>query len=573
MSNILVSPGVAENEIDATNVIPATATTVGGYAGSFNWGPVGKIVTVTSEQDIVSNFSEPTDAVGVSWFTAASFLNYGSNLSLVRVLGGTVNSTTSMNATSGQTGNFGLLITNSDSYYTSFSSGGSNAGDFGAKYPGALGNALSVVVCPASSTAFNSSGFASYAGFFSAAPTTSASAASSSSTNDEFHIVVVDATGAFTGTAGQVLETFPFVSQAKDAVGSDGTSIYYVNVLNRQSKYIWWLNHDTTHFPQAGSAVTTGTAVAFTTGTAVISYTLQGGTDVATTTGGIENAQVVFADPGTVTVQLLFSEPDTSGSTVAQNLVSIVNKRQNSLGLISPPISLTVAASGQLAALQSWGSGIPSTSYAVMDTTAIRVYDKYNDVYRWIPAAGHVAGLCAATPYPWFSPAGLNRGNLLNVVKLAYNPSQADRDALYLSRFNPIVSFPGEGPVLFGDQTALAKPSAFQEIGIRRLFNTLKDSIGLAARYQLFEFNDEFTQAMFRNMTEPYLRDVEGQRGIIDSAVICDSTNNTVQVVNSRQFVGSIYVQPNHSINFIVLNFIATRTGVSFTELTGQQLP
>jgi phage tail sheath protein FI len=208
----------------------------------------------------------------------------------------------------------------------------------------------------------------------------------------------------------------------------------------------------------------------------------------------------------------------------------------------------------------------------VLDSTALYVYDKYNDVYRWIPAAGTVAGLCANTDNvadAWFSPAGLNRGVLRNVVKLALNPKQAQRDTLYKARVNPIVSFPGEGIVLFGDKTALAKPSAFDRINVRRLFIAIEKAIATAARSQLFEFNDEFTRAQFLNLVEPFLRDVQGRRGITDFRVVCDESNNTAQVIDTNRFVADIYVKPARSINFITLNFIATRTGVEFSEIVG----
>jgi len=226
-----------------------------------------------------------------------------------------------------------------------------------------------------------------------------------------------------------------------------------------------------------------------------------------------------------------------------------------------------------VANVKAFADQLTSTSYGVIDSTALKVYDKYNDVYRWIPAAGHTAGLCANTDNvadAWFSPAGYTRGQLLGVTKIAVNPKQADRDTLYKARVNPITSFPGQGIVLFGDKTAQAKPSAFDRINVRRLFIVLEKAIATAAKYQLFEFNDEFTRAMFRNMVEPFLRDVKGRRGITDFAVVCDETNNTGQIIDTNQFVADIYIKPARSINFITLNFIATRTGVEFSEIIGQ---
>jgi len=245
----------------------------------------------------------------------------------------------------------------------------------------------------------------------------------------------------------------------------------------------------------------------------------------------------------------------------------------------SPPIEASTG-NAPLADVLKWCNGdgvntdgITSTSYAVLDSGAVYTYNKYADKYLYIPACGHVAGLCANTDdvaEPWFSPAGYNRGQLLGITKLAYNPKQADRDELYKSRINPIASFPGQGTVLFGDKTAQSKPSAFDRINVRRLFIVLEKAIATAAKYQLFELNDEFTRSMFRNMTEPFLRDIKGRRGVTDFLVVCDETNNTGQVIDSNRFVADIYIKPARSINFITLNFIATRTGVEFSEIVGK---
>ena len=223
--------------------------------------------------------------------------------------------------------------------------------------------------------------------------------------------------------------------------------------------------------------------------------------------------------------------------------------------------------------MTGWADSIGSSSYAVFDSGALYVFDKYNDTFRWINAAGDIAGLCAFTDNvqdPWFSPAGFNRGQIRGVTKLAFNPIKAERDTLYKARVNPIVSFPGEGIILFGDKTAQAKPSAFDRINVRRLFIVLEKAIATAAKFQLFELNDEFTRAQFRNLVEPFLRDVEGRRGMTDFQVVCDETNNTPQVIDTNRFVADIYIQPARSINFISLNFIAVRTGVEFSEIAGQ---
>ena len=213
------------------------------------------------------------------------------------------------------------------------------------------------------------------------------------------------------------------------------------------------------------------------------------------------------------------------------------------------------------------------SSYAVMDSGYKYQYDKYNDVYRWVPLNGDIAGLCVRTDNerdPWFSPAGLNRGVIKNVVRLAWNPTKAERDELYKAGVNPVVTFPGEGTILYGDKTLLNRPSAFDRINVRRLFIVLEKSITKAARSSLFEFNDEFTRAAFVNIVEPFLRDVQGRRGIYDYRVVADTTNNTAEVIDQNQFVGDIYIKPARSINFIQLNFTAVRTGVAFEEIVGR---
>lgn len=566
-----VSPGVQVKEIDLTNVVPAVSTSIGGYVGDFNWGPVEEIVTVGSEKELASVFGTPNDVTARSFLTAASFLKYGSALKVVRALAKS-GATTHLNATSGAGGNSGLLIKNRSHYEDNYMGGAASVGVWGAKYPGQLGNSLKVSLCPASGAAFTAW---AYKGEFSAAPGTSTHAAVSGASNDELHIVVVDEDGAFTGTAGTVLEKFEFVSQASDAVKADGTSNYYKNVLNGNSQYIWWLDHPS-ELSNAGAAAA---GQAYTTGSSAISYSLLGGTggvaaDVQVAKSEILVGLDLFADAETVDVNLLFAGADANGETdIASALITLAEARKDVVVFLSPAIEDTVGTSSPAADVKAWADSLSSSSYAVFDSTALKVYDKYNDVYRWIPACGHVAGLCANTDEvadAWFSPAGLNRGQLLGVTKIAFNPKQADRDTLYKARVNPICSFPGQGTVLYGDKTALAKPSAFDRINVRRLFIVMEKAIATAAKFQLFEFNDEFTRAMFRNMVEPFLRDVQGRRGLTDFLVVCDETNNTGDVIDRNEFRADIYVKPARSINFITLNFIATRTGVEFSEIVGK---
>ena len=556
-----VSPGVAVKEIDLTNVVPAVSTSIGGIAGAFNWGPVEQITTVGSEKELASIFGTPDNNTFSYFLTAASFLKYAGALKVVRVASGNTNSTS---------GGTGVLIKNADHYDDVTKT---SLGEWASKYPGVLGNGLEVQVCSANQAAWAAF---DHAGLFDNAPGTSEYAAELGSTNDEMHIVVIDASGVWTGTPGTVLEKFSAVSQASDARKADGTTNYYVDVINGSSAYIWFLDHNPilSNSGEDASDGITFTTVGTIQGEGV---NLTGGTDDNTPTiGEIYTGFELFADAETVDVNLLISGPipaGTDGVTLSNNLVALAEARKDVVVFLSPPISATVGTQTPVTDVMDHVNQLTSTSYAVMDSTALKVYDKYKDVFRWIPACGHTAGLCAKTDQTndaWWSPAGYTRGQLLGVTKVALNPKKADRDTLYKGRVNPIVSFPGEGTILFGDKTMLAKPSAFDRINVRRLFIVLEKAIATAAKYQLFEFNDEFTRAMFKNMVEPFMRDVKGRRGVTDFLVVCDSTNNTGEVVDRNEFVADIYIKPARSINFISLNFIATRTGVDFAEIVGR---
>lgn len=557
-----VSPGVEIKEIDATGVVPAVSTSIGGFVGAFNWGPVEEIVTIGSESELAEKFGTPDSNTAKYFLVAASFLKYGNALKVVRAASGHDNATVDGS---------GQLIKNDEDYENNYADGSQSAkGPWAAKYPGELGNSLKVEVCTPGG---GFSGWA-YADNFDSAPGTSnyAKDLGKTSSDDELHIVVVDEDGAISGTVNTVLETFAYVSQGSDAKKDDGTSNYYKDVINNNSKYIWWIGHEST-LTEAGNTIAAQNS--FTTVGAVVSDSLSGGSDDnAPTTGELQLGYDLFEDAETVDVNLLFGVPDANGAdTMAEDLISIVNARKDCMAFVSPPIEDTVGSSSPAADVKAFADGLTSSSYAACDSTALYVYDKYNDVYRWIGAAGHHAGLCANTDNvadAWFSPAGVNRGQLLGVTKLAFNPKKADRDTLYKARVNPIVSLPGQGTLLFGDKTLLSRPSAFDRINVRRLFIVLEKAIATAAKAQLFEFNDEFTRAQFRNLVEPFLRDVKGRRGLTDFLVVCDETNNTSQVIDSNRFVADMYIKPARSINFITLNFIATRTGVEFSEIAGQ---
>jgi hypothetical protein len=427
---------------------------------------------------------------------------------------------------------------------SAFESGVSVQGDLYARYPGALGNSLEVNVFDATTfvagqVLVDGQLTEPLTQYFDSAPSAG-----------EYHIIVTDAGGLITGTADTILETWSFLGQNEGDKKEDGSNNYYVDVINQNSNYFY---------------VTSGVSAG--------QHTFSGGTDETSfVEGDITAAIDFFSDSETEDVNLIFALNDNNGSdTIAEKLIEVAQKRKDVVAFCSPPIEDSTG-NNPLTDVKEWCDGITSSSYAVLDSTAIYTYNKYADKYIWIPACGHVAGLCANTDdvaEPWFSPAGYNRGQLLGITKLAYNPKQADRDELYKARINPIVSFPGQGTILFGDKTAQAKPSAFDRINVRRLFIVLEKAIATAAKYQLFELNDEFTRSMFRNMTEPFLRDVKGRRGVTDFLVVCDETNNTGQVIDSNRFVADIYIKPARSINFITLNFIATRTGVEFSEIVG----
>lgn len=848
----LISPGIDIQEVDQTNIVPATSTTIGAYAGHFNWGPVDDIVTVGSEKELAENFGSPSNGVNArSFLTAASFLKYSNTLRVSRAIGsGALNAADSNS----------ILIKNKDH----FDSLSNLDFMFSAKYPGVIGNSLTVSYAHVSGAADSEYDQWEYRSLFDSAPNKSLTALEQGiATNDEIHLVVIDTLGLVSGTKGTVLERYEGLSLGSNAKTEDGASIYYKDVINTSSSYIY-VNTLTDTFADADSPITedsvfavenssvsnvsslflpfiqsvettvtysggasvtttstspqtvtvlsgyegvignntkvnvrlldvdsapakasrgfikygtpvngdyvdvngtvltkavslgaaafssiaelatlvaalddvtaavvgdyvlitadvTGTTgnsitlelgednagtmeisgdtltggVAVTslnyvdvtvdilsaatgyvtydvtvatdtlvvgpvttnitevtladiireiaiesaisedanlesltfkvggdevtaadaqasmvlnmesilpysalsqstleiipfTGGEVITYNdntlistvaLIGGSDGAITIGNVVNALDVFSDKETVDINFLFSEAfndDDGQKTLDAAVISIANTRKDIVATISSPLSIATMTSNTLkkqAAIAKFDDGTyVSTSYVVFSQTPVYTYNKYADTYVWVPEAGHVAGLCANADLvadPWFSPAGHSRGQLKGVTKIAYNPTQTDRDELYKKRINSIIALPGEGILLYGDKTALSKPSAFDRINVRRLFNVLQRSIATAAKYQLFELNDEFTRSSFRNMVDPFLRDVQGRRGITDFRVICDETNNTGEVIDRNEFVGDIYIKPTRSINFIRLNFIATRTGVDFKQIVG----
>ena len=469
---------------------------------------------------------------------------------------------------------------------------------------------------------------------FDAAPGTSDYATQNQrGTLDEIHVVVYDQQGEINGFAVEsngnrtsaVLETFANLSKNPNCKSPQGDSVYYADKIFRTSSFIYWMDHNSagtnwgTDFTGETSQIVmedggtdgaganagdnivldaTGTSNEDENGnieleiggtsyaaldTPTTSNLKNGTDDYAVTAGELEIAYDNFEDTESVDVNLILGgkgggagDSASTQDTHVTMLHALVETRRDCVAFASPHRSATVGVSSSITATDNVVDAFdlcPSSSYMVFDSAYKQMYDKYNDVFRFVPMNGDTAGLCAFTDQvadAWFSPGGFNRGNVRGAIKLSYNPKKSERDQLYRARINPIVDFPGQGVVLFGDKTALAKPSAFDRINVRRLFLVLEKAISTAAKFSLFEFNDEFTRAQFRNLIEPFLRDVQGRRGIFDFRVVCDDTNNTGEVIDRNEFIGDIYIKPARSINFITLNFIAVRTGVEFSEVVGQ---
>jgi phage tail sheath protein FI len=402
------------------------------------------------------------------------------------------------------------------------------------------------------------------------APGTSPYATSKGGSNDEIHVIVVDEDGGISGTQNTVLEVYSKLSKASDAKSPQGDTNYYPTVIQTRSKYVYWMDHNAggTNWGNTASG-TTYTAVATPTLTSLQS----GSNGSAVTIAQKKTAYEKFLDSETVDVGLIIAGP--GDATHVDNVISIAEDRKDAVAFVSPERSdvVNVAnANTQTSNVVGFYNSIRSSSYVVFDSGYKYQYDRYNDVYRFVPLNGDIAGLSARTDLiadSWYSPAGFNRGTIRGAVKLAFNPNKTQRDDLYRNRVNAVVTFPGQGTVLFGDKTGLSAPSAFDRINVRRLFIVLEKAISTASKFQLFEFNDEFTRANFRNIVEPFLREVQGRRGITDFLVVCDETNNTGEVIDRNEFIAEIFVKPARSINFITLQFVATRTGVSFEEVAG----
>ena len=430
-------------------------------------------------------------------------------------------------------------------------------------------------------------------------PGTTSFGAERGAQDDELHVVVVDDKGTISGVTGNILEKFIGLSKASDGKISPSENIYYKNYLAASSEYILSGTSDAVsgtrfttidgYIQESGGGIAWGQESSGVSFGAVgnKNYTLSDGFDYSSANGGMSvtlsdvlASYEIFRNPAEYDVNFLIAGPD-GGSSIfeaqakANRLIDIAEARKDCVATISPTRSSVVNVSNtdtQTSNVVTFFDPIVSSSYGVFDTGYKYMFDRFNNEFRYIPLNGDIAGLMARTSinnYPWFSPAGASRGTINNAIKLAFNPSQAQRDILYPKRINPVVFSPGAGIILFGDKTALSTASAFDRINVRRLFLTVEDTVSRAAKSQLFEFNDVITRTNFVNIIEPYLRDVKAKRGITDFLVVCDESNNTPDVIDSNQFRADIFIKPNRSINFIGLTFVANRTGISFEEVVG----
>jgi hypothetical protein len=585
------SPAITVREIDLTGVAPNVETSLAGFVGDFQWGPVNEVVRVPNEAVLIEKYGQPKATNATDFLTASQFLRYSQNLLLCRVInsGGVDVGDSAFNASSGITSAQVLNADNFEAQKATLSSG--SAGTWIAKYPGEVGNSLAVSILPAMSTLDSSTTiFESwlYASEFSGAPSTStwADGRSGTITNDEVHVAVIDEDGRFSGTKGTVLETFQFLSVAKGAKTSEGSTNYIGDVINRASEYIWFGGFDSantvfgdnwgsTIADSANEVVNFGEGVEY--NVSLGTNSLSGGTDTLTLDAGdISVGFDQFEDADQVDVQILIAPGMASAPSqiaVVNDMVGIAkDTRKDCIVVTSPNRDAVVNSTSPVADTIAMVDQFTSSNYLVVDNNYFYVYDKFNDQYVYIPAASSTAGLMAATDAnfgPWYSPAGLKRGQYSGVAGLAYSANKSERDELYKRGVNPIVQLPGQGTLLFGDKTKESRPSAFDRINVRRLFLAIEKSIANAARNVMFEFNDEFTRAEFVGVIEPVLREIQARRGIQDFLVQCDERNNTAAVIDRNELIATIFIKPARSINYVTLNFVAVRTGVSFEEVVG----
>lgn len=631
MAISLVSPGIKITEQDLVSSSASAESTAGAFAGQFRWGPIDEPTVVANEADLVVQFGKPNSTTVVDFLSAANFLSYASALYVVRSANNTAKNATSEVTTGAGGVGTGLLIKNKDVYEvtTSFDVGPWTARYAGAlgnslkvsSCPSAtawqssltgtftvtsgstqvvgsgsaantelaigdlfvaggksikvasIANATHFTLVSPHTTGVTAGSSAvrrwEFYGEFTAAPGTSTYAGERSSSNDEIHVVVVDNGGSITGAAGTVLEKFYGLSKGSDAKGNDGGSNYYKDIINNQSKYIYWTDHDAAG-TNWGNSVTNTT---FTTVSTVKNYTLAGGSDGGALTDGDKTTSFAYlSDENAVPASLIISGQATP--TVINYIISeICNVRRDCVVCVSPLRANVVNNAGnEVSAIEAWAASITRSTYVFADSNWKYQYDKYNDTYVYVPCNPDIAGLMSrndALREPWLSPAGPTNGVMNNVVKLGWNPRQNDRDALYKVAVNPVYTQIGRGSLLFGDKTFFLKNTSLNRINVRRLFIEVQKTISEAARNVLFDLNDEGTRSNFVNTIVPYLRSVQARRGISDFKVVCDTTNNTDEVINNNEFVCDVFIQPIRSVNFVQLNFVAVRGNASFNEVTG----
>ena len=627
MAISLISPGIKITESDLVSSSQSVSSTSGGFSGQFRWGPIDKAVQITNETELVNQFGKPNATNVVDFLSAANFLGYSGSLFVVRSANTALNATAEATTGSGTAGT-GVSIKNEDVYLNTASF---NNGPWAGRYSGALGNALKVSLCPSSaafsstltgtysvtagSTTVTGSGTAAntemqvgdilvlggraskvtaianttsltiesahltgasaatgtrrweFFGEFDSAPATSSAGTIAGATGDELHVVVVDKTGDITGTAGTVLEKYGYLSKGSNAKADSGGSNYYPTVINERSNWIFWTDHD-----NAGS--NWGNTLSSTTFTAVSTpktYSLTGGSDGnALTDGDRSTSFVLLANKQEVPASIIVA--GQANATVVNRIIADVAEVRKDVVVCVSPLRANVVnnAGSEATSIVSWADTVTRSTYAVADSGWKYQYDKYNDAYVYVPLNADTAGCMARNDFqrePWLSPAGFSNGRIQNLVRLAYNPNQADRDTLYKAAVNPVITQVGQGTVLFGDKTFTLRNTSMNRVNVRRLFIELQKTIGQAADNVLFDQNDETTRSGFVSLVVPYLRSVQSRRGITAFRVVCDASNNPEDVVNSNEFVCDIFVQPIRSVNFIQLNFVSVRGTATFAEI------
>ena len=627
MAISLISPGIKITETDLVSSSQSVSSTSGGFSGQFRWGPIDKAVQVTNETDLVQRFGKPNATNAIDFLSAANFLGYSGSLFVVRSANTALNATAEATTGSGTAGT-GTSIKNDDVYINTASW---NVGPWAARYAGALGNAIKVSVCPsanaysntltgtftvtAGSTTVTGSGTAAntqlqvgdfivlsgrstkvvaianatsltlesahltgasgvtgtrrweFFGEFDSAPGTSTNGAALGASGDEMHVVVQDRTGDITGTANTVLEKFGYLSKGSDAKADTGGSNYYKNAINDRSNYVWWAAHD-----NAGS--NWGNTLSSTTYTAVNTpktYSLAGGSDgSALTDGDRATSYVLLGNKQEVPASIIVA--GQASATVANRIIADVAEARKDVVVCISPLRANVVnnAGSEATSISAWADTVSRSTYAVADSGWKYQYDKYNDTYVYVPLNADTAGCMARNDLnrePWLSPAGFQNGRVQNLVRLAYNPTQADRDTLYKAAINPVITQVGRGTILFGDKTFTLKNTSMNRVNVRRLFIELQKTIGQAADNVLFDQNDATTRSGFVSLVVPYLRSVQSRRGITAFRVVCDESNNPEDVVNANEFVCDIFVQPIRSVNFIQLNFVSVRGTATFAEI------